>query len=424
MATEQKPKEPKAIPALAEWYASQHADEQDSIADQVAAGLGILWAILQFNDLDKTTASWLHATTLEIEKGYEASSQAAFEYVQAAKWSVHPEAPPLEKLNVSLPVADTQLKMRVTGPIEVKRKMPAPEPDAMAAGEKASTGAGVTAAVDGAREQVLAQVQAEYRRAVKDEAKALAQNPVRDRQWATLQKWEAELAELRAKGAPETSGRVRRLNELIAPVKESLGDYTPSGTAAAEVPKSSKRAKQEKRPESPQGGKAAIGYARVTDNDPCYFCAVLASQGAVYYSEDSFDRSNSLIREVKWTSNSDKGTRRAFLGDGPAKVHDNCRCTLRPVYREADKYDKRAKYFLDQWDKITDGLSGKEAMNRFRAEYVPPPPYSADVLDLKERKRIVADVRHNREALMSRGFAASSPQVKFLDRSIRKLEAI
>lgn len=424
MAPEHKPKEPKAIPALAEWYAAQHADQQDGIADQVAAGLGILWAILQFNDLDKTTPSWLHATTLEIEKGYQASSQAAFEYVQAAKWSVDPQSPPLEKVNVPLPVADTQLKMRVTGPIEVKRKMPAPERDAMAAGQMSSTGAGVTAAVDGAREQVLAQVQAEYRRVVKQQEKALASNPVRDRQWASLQKWEAELAALQAKGTAENSGRVRRLNELIAQVREALGNYTPSAISVSEGANASKGAKRGSRAQPSRGGKAAIGYARVTDNDPCYFCAVLASQGAVYYSEDSFDHSNSLIREVTWTSNSDKGTRRAFLGDGPAKVHDHCRCTLRPVYREADKYDKRAKYFLEQWDTLTDGLSGKDAMNEFRQKYVPPPPYSADVLDVKERTRIIADVRHNREALMSRGFAASSPQVKFLDSSIRKLEAI
>lgn len=160
-----------------------------------------------------------------------------------------------------------------------------------------------------------------------------------------------------------------------------------------------------------------IGYARKTDNDPCYFCALLASQGAVYFTESSFAKSNSMIREVKWTSNKDKGVKRAFIGDGPAKVHDNCQCTMRPVYRKADSRDERAKYFLDQWN-------AAGGMKDYRNNYKPPPPYSADVLDLNERRKLIADVQRNRDALIARGFAAGSPNVKFLDRSIRELEAV
>ena len=62
------------------------------------------------------------------------------------------------------------------------------------------------------------------------------------------------------------------------------------------------------------GGHGAVGYARVVDADPCLFCAMLASRGAVYRS-DAFSESNGL-----------------FSGDGAFKVHDGCQCTLEPVY--------------------------------------------------------------------------------------------
>lgn len=338
----QATKEPelKAIPALAAWYATEHVTQQEGIAEGVASGLALLWPIMQFEDLDKSTPAWLHAVTLQIKSGWDESANAAFEYVQAAKWAVEPEAPPLVKVETAFPVQDIQTAMRVRGPVEVKRQVERarPEPEAMNAGKSASTGVGATKATDGGRAQVL---------------------------------------ELIRKDAPS-------------------------------------RLKQGK----------VIGYARKTDSNPCYFCALLASQGAVYFSESAFNQANNMIREVKWTSNGDKGTRRAFIGDGPAKVHDNCQCTMRPVYREADKRDERAKFFLEQWNKHSSGLSGKDALKNYRNNYVPPPPYSADVLDLSERRKIIADVQSNREALLASGFAASSPQVKFLDTSIRKLEAI
>ena len=159
-----------------------------------------------------------------------------------------------------------------------------------------------------------------------------------------------------------------------------------------------------------------IGYARKTDSNPCYFCALLASQGAVYYGDDSFSQSNTSIREVKWTSAGDKGARRAFIGDGPAKVHDNCQCIMRPVYSKSDSRDDRAKYFLAQWEKSNGSVKD------FRNRYVPPPPYDTSMSGA-DRKQLIADVQRNREALLSQGFRASSPNVKFLDSSIKKLQA-
>lgn len=51
--------------------------------------------------------------------------------------------------------------------------------------------------------------------------------------------------------------------------------------------------------------KEAVGWARVTDGDPCYFCLTLASRGAVYKSEQS----------------------------ASFQAHDHCACVAMPVFK-------------------------------------------------------------------------------------------
>jgi hypothetical protein len=56
-----------------------------------------------------------------------------------------------------------------------------------------------------------------------------------------------------------------------------------------------------------------VRYARVPSPNACPFCLLLATRGAIFF-KDSF-------------SSSDSSSRR-FNGDGGARVHFNCRCTL------------------------------------------------------------------------------------------------
>jgi len=57
------------------------------------------------------------------------------------------------------------------------------------------------------------------------------------------------------------------------------------------------------------------GYVRVTagDDKVCYFCAMLASR-------------------IDWKAGSFEDIDEEFVGPGTAKVHDSCRCHLRPIY--------------------------------------------------------------------------------------------
>ena len=90
--------------------------------------------------------------------------------------------------------------------------------------------------------------------------------------------------------------------------------------------------------ETERGSHGCVGYARVVDDDPCAFCAMLASRGAVYRA-NSFEDSNSL-----------------FSGDGRFKVHPGCGCTLEPIYGgRITGLPPESKKLMDEWAEIAAG---------------------------------------------------------------------
>ena len=362
--------------------------EQQAIADKTAAGVALLWGILQYDRLDETTPAWLHAVTLQVEQQFRISEQAAFEFVQGSKWAVEPLSDPLKMIVTEFPVKDFQLAMRATGPASVKR----------------ATGAAFNAPVN--YSEALSTLNAQ------NVPTPGGSTP----QWVLNRIKELEASKARRDAAiaanASESMAVGKLNSTGAAVRHALN----GGRGEVEqlvVVDAKKRFADRK----------VIGWARFTEDSetgPCYFCAILASQGAVYLNADSFSRSNSMIREV----NKNRKSRRAFIGDGPAKVHDHCKCTLRPVYREQDKMDERARFFEQQWKdrfesyaKLPDARQNPDVtdINRFRAVYKMPPPYKANpAVNLEQ-------VRRNRE-LAARELGENSPQVKWFDRTINALE--
>lgn len=81
----------------------------------------------------------------------------------------------------------------------------------------------------------------------------------------------------------------------------------------------------------------ALGWSRVTDADPCHFCAMLASRGPVFKT-------------------------RATAG---FEAHDHDACGAEPHYEGAD-WPGRAREFEDLWRRSTRGLGGNDARNAFR----------------------------------------------------------
>lgn len=97
----------------------------------------------------------------------------------------------------------------------------------------------------------------------------------------------------------------------------------------------------------------AFGYVRVTKADPCFFCAMLASRGLEggLYQRDSFDASDPR-----------------FVGDGDAKVHDGCGCTLKPVYTQNDKILASNQRFTDAWYEMS-GNGDSDPLTNFRRNW-------------------------------------------------------
>lgn len=140
-----------------------------------------------------------------------------------------------------------------------------------------------------------------------------------------------------------------------------------------------------------------LGYARFTDSDPCYFCAILASRGAVY-SRDSFVDSDAHFR-----ANPD-------ATDVPSdfvkvsRVHNNCKCTLRPVYAKSQAMDADALFYKQQWDAAGD-------VDSFRRNYVPFERKPAVIADLQQQ------LQERQDALLEAGFDVMSPQVQWASRT-------
>lgn len=98
-----------------------------------------------------------------------------------------------------------------------------------------------------------------------------------------------------------------------------------------------------------------VAWRRVTDADPCAWCAMLAARGAVYLTRASAsgvvgrDRSGAL-----------RGTRQ--LGQS---FHDGDECTVEPVYEDEDEPPEVAALY-QQWLDATAGHSGKAAIREWR----------------------------------------------------------
>lgn len=86
--------------------------------------------------------------------------------------------------------------------------------------------------------------------------------------------------------------------------------------------------------------------ARGTSQNPCGFCAMLASRGFVYVSVSTA----------------------GFISGGVSDIHPNCHCfpIVRWVDVENDQLPALSQYFMEMWPKVTAGYSGAGARRVWR----------------------------------------------------------
>ena len=87
----------------------------------------------------------------------------------------------------------------------------------------------------------------------------------------------------------------------------------------------------------------ALGWARVTDGNPCYWCAMLASRGPVYKTRET--------------------------AGANARWHDHCGCTVELVYSDAYQWPGRAEEFEQLWYEVTGPYTGQDKVRAFRRAY-------------------------------------------------------
>lgn len=96
--------------------------------------------------------------------------------------------------------------------------------------------------------------------------------------------------------------------------------------------------------QSTDADERATGYARVTDSDPCHWCAMLASRGPVY-------------KTAKTAGDPRQG------GD---RYHDHCSCAAFPAFTLDEPFIGIAEGLYDDWLRVTRGRGGRHAVNAFR----------------------------------------------------------
>ena len=152
--------------------------------------------------------------------------------------------------------------------------------------------------------------------------------------------------------------RVNDLKEHDAPLtpeleKALLDDAfeSASKTSAAAAMRLTLDGGRDQMKEAARSDRLALGWARVTQANPCYFCAMLASRG-FDYGKNAFTESNSL-----------------FVGAGKAKVHDGCQCTMEPSFSHDSELPGSGAEWEALWASSTGDVFGKEKMRKFRAAF-------------------------------------------------------
>lgn len=82
----------------------------------------------------------------------------------------------------------------------------------------------------------------------------------------------------------------------------------------------------------------AVGWARLTDKDPCAWCSMLASRGPVYRSRKTAEFA----------------------------AHDHCACMPVPAWNRDEAWLQHSRDLYEQWQKVTAGHSGAGARKEWR----------------------------------------------------------
>lgn len=85
----------------------------------------------------------------------------------------------------------------------------------------------------------------------------------------------------------------------------------------------------------------AVGWARITDKDPCAWCSMLAGRGPVYRTK----------------------------GTASFPAHDHCACQAAVAFSRDEAWLQHSKDLYEQWQQATKGYSGADARRAWRRHW-------------------------------------------------------
>lgn len=85
----------------------------------------------------------------------------------------------------------------------------------------------------------------------------------------------------------------------------------------------------------------AVGWARITDKDPCAFCSMLSSRGPVYRTKQT----------------------------AKFEAHDHCACMPVAAWSRDEAWLDHSRDLYEQWQKATEGHSGADARKAWRRHW-------------------------------------------------------
>lgn len=336
--------------------------------------LAPLWKILDFHDLKTSQVPWIQATLPVVEEAYKASQRAAQQFVIDYRHANLPAAPELTALTGTPATTTTESAAAQQAAADFQAHLAA----ALGGTPSPPSTPGTAAA---SPENVVPEA------SPVPEARRAVPKVIEDTPFQTTE----STASLLGTGP----GEVKK--QMPAPEEQAMdAGRVLSSKVAIRIAIDGGRAVVRRAVDLDH---EAVGWARVLNVDPCYFCAMLASRGAVY-KHTSFTGSNNL-----------------FEGEGVAKVHDACRCGLRPVYSHSDTRDPTSEALWEQWKQHSQGLPSKEAIKAFRKNYEVPDVPDAPRIDMHS-------LLVQRNELLKDGFSADSDQVRWIDQQIARFGAI
>lgn len=281
----------------------EHRLAQNALVAAFLARFLAAWPMLDPARLDETTPGWLDVVTRLIRGARQESADLAVDYYRSFREIDNPDIAPatIEPVFTGHVPGEYRAPSRPVLPPRIERVFDGPAPD---------QGRLVKPRIDWSEWDKAAETSMRVTGPVGQKQRAKTRVRFRDAQDASL---------VDASGAAARQVRVGERQTLLRTVAEDT---------------------------------VVQGWIRVTDADPCYFCAMLASRGPVY-KRGSFSRSDPR-----------------YTGPGTAKVHDHCACTVEPVYSTDTGWPGQSRELQRLWNRHIRGrYSGREAINAWRRLY-------------------------------------------------------